>query len=141
MESRTELAHLVARYCQGVDRKDLEQFSSLWHDDAEYLIGTGRGDFHGLAEIRRFPQVAAKVWRETYHWTTNHVVEFTDDNRADGTSDCLAICTHHSGQVSFISASYLDRYERRDTNWKFARREVKRWFVSAPVDIELLPPH
>jgi gamma-hexachlorocyclohexane dehydrochlorinase len=124
-----------------VDRKDLERFSSLWHEDAEYLIGAGRGDFRGLAEIRRFPEVAGKVWRETYHWTTNHVVEFDGADTAGGTSDCLAMCTHHTGEVSYVSATYLDRYERRDGQWKFARREVKRWFVSAPVDIELLPPY
>jgi gamma-hexachlorocyclohexane dehydrochlorinase len=141
LESRTEIGDLVATYCQGVDRKNLDRFSSLWHDDAEYLIGAGRGDFHGLDEIRRFPDVAAKVWRETYHWTTNHVVVFDGPDRAEGTSDCLAMCTRHSGEVSFVSATYLDRYERRNGCWKFARREVRRWFVSAPVDIELLAPH
>ena len=141
LESRTEIAGLVAGYCEGVDRKDLPKFSSLWHDDADYLIGAGRGDFHGLAEIVRFPEVAAKAWRETYHWTTNHVVTFSDDDRATGRSDCLAICTHHSGQVSFVSATYLDAYQRRGGEWRFSRREVKRWFVSGPVDIELLPPY
>jgi ketosteroid isomerase-like protein len=142
IESRTEIAALVAHYCRGVDRKDLERFSSLWHEDAEYLIGAGRGDFHGLSEIRCFPDVCAKAWRDTYHWTTNHVVEFEDDDRATGVSDCLAICTHHSGEISFVSATYRDRYARHaEGRWKFARREVIRWFVSAPADIELRPPY
>ena len=141
IESRTRIDELVAGYCEGVDRKDLAKFSSLWHDDAEYLIGAGRGDFHGLEEIVRFPDVAAKAWRETYHWTTNHVVAFSGDDEATGRSDCLAMCTHHSGQVSFVSATYLDVYQRRDGNWRFTRREVIRWFVSGPVDIELLPPY
>jgi ketosteroid isomerase-like protein len=141
LESRSRISDLVAGYCEGVDRKDLPKFSSLWHDDADYLIGAGRGDFHGLAEIVRFPEVAAEHWRETYHWTTNHVVTFERDDRATGRSDCLAMCTHHDGQVSFVSATYLDVYERRDGEWRYSRREVKRWFVSEPVDIKLLPPH
>jgi ketosteroid isomerase-like protein len=141
IESRTRIAELVAGYCEGVDRKDLAKFTSLWHDDADYLIGAGRGDFHGLDEIARFPDVAAKAWLETYHWTTNHVVTFSADDRATGRSDCLAMGKHHSGQVSFISATYLDVYQRRGADWRFSRREVKRWFVSGPVDIELLAPH
>ena len=74
IESRTRIAELVAGYCEGVDRKELDKFTSLWHDDADYLIGAGRGDFHGVDEIAGFPAVAAKAWRETYHWTTNHVI-------------------------------------------------------------------
>ena len=140
LESRTQISDLIADYCRGVDRKNLDVFTSLWHPDAEYLVGTGRGDFHGLDEIRRFPDVAAQAWRETYHWTTNHVVRFEGEDAARGTSDCLAMCTHHDGRMSYVSATYTDVYERREGQWKFARRQVTRWFVSSPVDIELLPP-
>ena len=47
LESRVEIAALIAGYCEGVDRRDGAKFDGLWHDDAVYLIGAGRGDFHG----------------------------------------------------------------------------------------------
>jgi len=140
LESRHEIDALVAGYCEGVDRKDLAKFSSLWHPDADYLIGAGRGDFHGIAEITTFPDVAARAWTGTQHWTTNHVVTFADDDHATGRSDCIAIGSTHQGGHCWINATYVDAYERRDGVWKFARRQVLRWWVSSPVEMELAPP-
>jgi gamma-hexachlorocyclohexane dehydrochlorinase len=140
LESRFEIAALIAGYCEGVDRRDGAKFDGLWHDDAVYLIGAGRGDFHGLKEIRRFPEVCARAWVQTHHWTTNTVIEFEHADAATGRSDCIAVCEEHGGGADMISASYLDRYERREGRWKFARREVVRWFVASPLDITLLPP-
>jgi ketosteroid isomerase-like protein len=140
IESRTAIAALVAGYCEGVDRQNLERFMGLWHDDAAYLIPGGRGNFHGTEGILASQEVIAKAWRETYHWTTNHTVDFESGDRAVGRSDVFAMCTHHDGRVSYVGGTYDDIYERRAGVWKFAQRTVTRWFVSAPVDIELLPP-
>ncbi|ODU07399.1 MAG: hypothetical protein ABS81_01180 [Pseudonocardia sp. SCN 72-86] len=140
IESRTAVAELVAGYCEGVDRQDLDRFMGLWHEDASYLIPGGRGDFHGTDGIRASQEVIAKAWKETYHWTTNHTVAFETRDRATGRSDAFAICTHHSGEISLVGATYNDVYERRDGVWKFASRTVNRWFVSAATDIPLLPP-
>jgi gamma-hexachlorocyclohexane dehydrochlorinase len=140
LESRVEIAALVAGYCEGVDRRDGAKFDGLWHPDADYLIGAGRGDFHGLAEIRGFPAVCARAWTQTHHWTTNHVIDFESADRATGRSDCIAVCEEHGGGADLISATYLDRYERRAGQWKFTYREVVRWFQSSSLDITLLPP-
>lgn len=141
LESRAAIGALVAGYCEGVDRKDSDRFQGLWHHDAAYLIPGGRGDFHGAEGIRESQAVIAKAWKQTYHWTTNHTVEFQDPDRATGRSDCFAMCQHHDGEkVSLVGATYLDKYERRDGVWKFAERYVQRWFVSAGEQIALLPP-
>lgn len=140
IESRRQIAELLATYCQGVDRKDDALFRSIWHDDADYLIGAGRGDFHGIDEIVRFPSVAARAWTQTHHWTTNSVVAFASPTRASGRSDCIAMCEKVGGGVCFISATYVDDYEQREGAWKLAQRQVLRWFVSSPADLQLLPP-
>jgi len=140
IESRFAIAALVAGYCEGVDRQNLDRFMSLWHDDAEYLIPGGRGDFRGTEGIRASQEVIAKAWKETYHWTTNHTISFETKDRAHGRSDVYAMCTHQDGQVSFVGGTYEDVYERRDGEWKYVRRLVNRHFVSAAVDIKLLPP-
>lgn len=140
LESRVAIASLVAGYCEGVDRQDVDRFMGLWHDDAAYLIPGGRGNFYGTDGIRQSQEVIAKAWKETYHWTTNSTVRFETEDRALGRSDVFAICTHHDGQVSLVGGTYEDIYERRAGEWKYAQRLVNRWFVSAPVDIKLLPP-
>jgi gamma-hexachlorocyclohexane dehydrochlorinase len=140
LESRTAIAALVAGYCQGTDRKDLDLFLRLWHDDADYLIPGGRGDFHGIDGIRGSQDVIAKAWKETYHWTTNHTVTFETPDRALGRSDVYAMCTHHTDEVSFVGGTYEDVYERRNGEWRYTKRLVTRWFVSAATDIPLLPP-
>ncbi|TCB97213.1 nuclear transport factor 2 family protein [Micromonospora zingiberis] len=140
IESRTAIGELVAGYCEGVDRQNVERFVGLWHDDAAYLIPGGRGNFHGIAQIRESQTVIAKAWKETYHWTTNHTVQFESKDRAVGRSDVFAICKHHNDLISLVGGTYDDRYERRNGVWKFAERTVTRWFVSAGTDIQLLPP-
>ncbi|MBB6407133.1 nuclear transport factor 2 family protein [Arthrobacter sp. AZCC_0090] len=140
LESRTELSELVAAYCEGVDRQNVEKFMTLWHDDASYLIPGGRGDFFNTDGIRQSLVVIDEAWKSTNHWTTNHVVQFTSADAATGRSDCFAICEHHDGKVSFVAATYDDEYERRaDGKWRFFKRHVTRWFVSSGEDIKLLP--
>lgn len=140
IESRTAISHLIARYCEGVDRKDLDLFGSIWHADADYLIGAGRGDFHGIDEILTFPSVAANAWEQTQHWTTNSVVEFASPGEATGRSDCIAICEKVGGGACIVNATYVDSYSQRDGVWKLSKRQVLRWFVSSPIDVTLLPP-
>ncbi|MGP3533987.1 nuclear transport factor 2 family protein [Microbacterium sp. RD1] len=140
IESRTRIGDLVANYCRGVDQREEELFLALWHPDASYLIPGGRGDFHHTDGIRQSLVVIGKAWKSTKHWTTNHVITFESDDVATGRSDCFAICEHHDGRVSLVSATYDDRYERREDGvWRFATRLVTRWFVSAGEEISLLP--
>jgi ketosteroid isomerase-like protein len=140
LESRVRISELVARYCEGVDRKQPETFARIWHDDAVYMIGADRGNFEGLDDIRRFSDIVVEAWKETYHWTTNHVVTFRDSDAADGISEAFAICVKHDGGACFVAARYVDEYARRGGEWKIAKRQVQRWFQSAPQDLDLKPP-
>ncbi|CAB4952953.1 MAG: nuclear transport factor 2 family protein [Actinobacteria bacterium] len=141
IESRTAISALVAGYCQGVDQKDSDLFLSLWHDDGEYLIPGGRGNFYGLDGIRESLVVIGEAWARTWHWTTNHTVSFDGCDRAIGRSDVFAICERHvDANVCLVAATYDDEYERRNGAWRIGRRTVTRWFVSTPQDIPLPPP-
>lgn len=140
IESRVEIGALAANYCHGVDQREPELFIELWHADAAYEIPGGRGDFYNTDGIRESLVVIGNAWKSTKHWTTNHVITFEDADVASGRSDCFAICEHHDGKVSLVSATYDDEYQRRDDGvWRFAKRRVTRWFVSAGEDIALLP--
>jgi SnoaL-like domain len=139
IESRTAIAELVAGYCEGVDRRDDARFLSLWHEDAAYLIG-GRGDFYGAEGLKEALVLVRPAWKATYHWTTNLTVKFESPDRATGRSDVFAMCVYPDDQVSFIGGTYADEFERREGEWKFAKRVVDLRLVSAPVDIGLPPP-
>lgn len=141
IESRSHIGDLAAGYCRGVDQQETDLFLALWHPDASYLIPGGRGDFHHTEGIRQSLVVIGKAWKSTKHWTTNHVIEFTGPDAAKGRSDCFAMCEHHDGKVSFVSATYDDVYERReDGAWRIAERLVTRWWVSPGEDIKLTAP-
>jgi len=141
LESRAAIADLIAGYCEGVDQKNDARFLGLWHDEAEYLIPGGRGNFYGMDGIRQSLVVIAGAWARTWHWTTNHTVSFQDADHATGRSDVFAICEkHEDAGTCLVSATYEDVYERRDGQWKFTRRLTQRWFVSTPQDIPLPPP-
>ncbi len=140
LESRVRISEIIARYCEGVDRKEPDVFKSIWHDDAEYLIGADRGNFTGLDDIARFPDIVRNVWKNTYHWTTNSVVTFQARDAASGVSECFAMCEKHDGGVCFVGARYVDEFSRRNGVWKLAKRRVQRWFQSTPQDLNLAPP-
>jgi len=141
VESRTTIAALVAGYCQGVDRRDLDLFMSLWHDDGTLNILGGRGVFHGTDELRNSQAGVAKAWARTWHWTTNATVKFETPDRAIGRADVFAICERHDdGHICLVGGTYHDVVERRAGAWKFTERVIDRYFVSTPQDIPLPPP-
>ena len=137
--SRTKIAELTSRYCFGVDRRDSEAFLSIWHPDAEYVIGPKRGRFVGIAEIERSQSLFAERYGSTHHWPTSHVIDFVDSDHATGLSDAFAICVTLEGEPVLVAASYDDQYERR-SEWRFLRRAVTRWFVSEPLSLTLHHP-
>ena len=65
LESRAALRDLVTDYCQGFDRKNWEQFISIWHVDAVWEIGPPFGTFSGHQGIRQAVfDVLYPAWRE-----------------------------------------------------------------------------
>ena len=140
IESRTAISDLVAGYCEGLDRYDRARFVGLWHDDAQFLVPGGRGDSEGINQIREVQLAIEKAWARTFHLTTNLVVRFQGPDSATGRSDCLAMSqSRDDGRITYVGAMYDDVFERRDGEWKFARRTVHRRFVTAGVDVQFLP--
>lgn len=124
IESRTAIGDLVSSYAHGIDKRDIDRFMSVWHEGAEYLLGEVFGDFRGLDEIRRACEEV--LWNgvpDTWHITTNHLVEL-DGDRATGMADVDCAATDHNGRPILIGASYYDEYERRDGRWGIVRRRA-----------------
>ena len=125
LESRTAMRDLVSDYCIGFDRHDWDRFIAIWHEDAVWAIGDPFGDFHGHDGIRKAVfDVLYPAWRETNHLTTNLRVSFLDADHAVGTCDVDCMGADPQGVVQMVGATYTDTFERRNTIWKIARREV-----------------
>jgi len=140
IESRVAISALVAGYCAGLDHRDYDGFTALWHADGDYRI-PGRADYSGAEEIRRSLHVIDEIWLRNWHWTSNHTVTFIDPDRATGRSDVFSIGEERAtGGTCFTAATYEDVYERRAGVWRFASRTTVRWFVTPAQDIPLPPP-
>lgn len=88
LASRWAIHDLVSNYCHGMDKHDLERFSSVWHEDARFMPGEQFGVFEGRAAIERAAQEL--IWPglpTTRHHTVNLVVTFDGDDKATGLSD------------------------------------------------------
>lgn len=121
---RQAIAAVLADYCRGVDRGDLDLVRSAYHHDAIEHHGAFRGrnpdDFIDYARERN------GVFAIVAHYICNHVIEF------DGTvaySEAYVIAVHRgtasdpSLQVVF-GGRYVDRFEYRDGRWAIADRAV-----------------
>lgn len=130
IEDRFQIDRLVSDYCHGVDKRDVDRFMSIWHDDAEWLIGEPFGDFAGAEAIRHCTvDLIWPAFEESQHWTTNLAVDIDGDS-ASGVCDVWATGIVAATPV-FIAATYYDDFERRGGRWGIAKRKVDMYYFSA----------
>jgi hypothetical protein len=122
---RQAIVDCVHRYCRGVDRKDEEILLSAFHDDAVDAHGAGP------APIQEFLDF---LWRRhegreiAQHFVTNIRVEL-DGDIAHGETYFLAVgAAPGSTELSLVGGRYVDRFERRDGEWRIATRvTIPEW--------------
>ena len=124
LESRAEILDLVSKYCLGCDRRNLEEFLSIWHDDGVFDLGELFGEYAGTAGIEEAANILWQALTFTRHWTTNLVIEFDGPDDATGRSDVTFDCEDAEGRFFIGAASYDDVFQRRDGIWKVSRRAV-----------------
>ena len=133
--SRAEILEIGARYARAVDRLDRVLLKACFHPDSQH----NHGGFEG--ESWDFCNMAIGTLRELEH-TQHHIGTRSvtvDGDRASGEPSFLA---YHqigeagwtawpwagAGDVVIIGGRYLDRYERRDGQWRISyRRGVHEW--------------
>lgn len=115
------LHELVLRYCRAIDRRDYALLRSLYHDDA--IDDHGRL-FCGSAQeyVEWLPSMLAR-YEATVHSITNALFALDGDS-AEGEIYTVAYHRTHPPEAReiVIGGRYLDRYERRNGEWRFLRR-------------------
>lgn len=143
---RQKCYDVLTRYCRALDRADVELMKSVYWDDAEDEHGVFTGNAQEFAEfiIREI-----QVWFEvTMHAICNIHMEYYGDTMCTESyliayhkvkaekEKVLAVqgpsywenlsaagleAKHH---VFFYGGRYIDRLEKRDGEWRIARRQV-----------------
>lgn len=127
---------VVLRYCRGIDRLDMELVRSCYHPDG---VDHHTGFTGGRDEYVAWVEGALGRLGGTMHVVANHLVELDGDTAYSETYGTA----HHWGEptedpgVNFVSGfRYVDRFERRDGQWRIAERHaVREWTRSIPAAV------
>jgi hypothetical protein len=132
MSDKQDLQELVARVSRGVDRCDKEIILSCYHPDAF--------DDHGL--IQGSPEVFADgvishlLGKFTQHSVTNMLFEIRGDI-AYGEIYVSQQTTGPGGELLFGFGRYIDKYERRNGEWRILLRRVTTEWVDPKLGMDL----
>lgn len=130
--AKQEITDLVGRYMRGLDRLDKDLLRSTFHDDATTDYGFFQGGPDGFVEMA---YNALQDHRDNHHM----IGQVNIDVEGDVAFGEVYFQAYHrvtqdgEDQDLFISGRYVDRYEKRDGEWKFAfRSEVNDWARTEP---------
>jgi hypothetical protein len=120
--AEAEIRRVIARYCRGIDRMDLELVRSCYHADAR----DEHGSFSGSVDeyIDWVAGLLAK-YDATMHFVANQLVEFDERDRARVETYGMSVHRSSSGAPHLNLTTgfrYVDRFERRAGEWRIAHR-------------------
>ena len=120
--AEAEIRRVIARYCRGVDRMDLELVRSCYHPDAH----DEHGSFSGTVdEYLEWVGALLAKYDATMHFVGNQLVEF--DGADAAWVETYGISVHRGpADRPHLNLStgfrFVDRFERRAGEWRIADR-------------------
>ena len=122
MATPTEISDLVHRYCDGVVRKDREQWSGTWAPDAHWDLGQGRV-MDGADAIVEYWMQAVDGFDTIVQLAHNGLVT-VDGDRARGRWYISEHYQLRDGTRGLMLAYYDDTYSVVEGDWRFASRAI-----------------
>jgi hypothetical protein len=118
--SRAKIQDLLARYCQSLDRCDIDRLRTIFWPEATHSMFDG-----SILDFPDFSMAQLRTMDSTMHSLANCVIEFDGCDRAR--SETYAIAHHEipseKGQTYVVAGGrYLDRFERRSGEWRILER-------------------
>jgi ketosteroid isomerase-like protein len=119
---REAIRDCLYRYCHGVDRCDETALRSAYWEDATDCHGAWNGSASGFIE-QALPRL--KSGGRRVHQINNVLIEFRGDVAAVQSSFiALQTTAAQPTHETFLCGRYLDRFERRNREWRVAARTV-----------------
>lgn len=126
LRSRVEIENVMLRYARGVDRLQWDAVRACFHPDARDEHGDVTGTYEDMIAytIERHKRIPF-----SQHFLANCLIEFVDQDNAVVETYFVAwqrmTGDDASGDTDLdIFARNLDHFERRNVEWRVARRKV-----------------
>jgi 3-phenylpropionate/cinnamic acid dioxygenase small subunit len=117
-----EISDCLLRYARGVDRVDEDLIRSAFFPDAV--------DFHAASSAGSVDDFLA-AWlprqpgrHRAQHYTTNQSIDLDGDEAHVETYWLCVLKQLDADEGDLVGGRYLDRFERRDGEWRIAKRVV-----------------
>ena len=144
LKDREAIREVIHRYCQAVDRCDLEMLKSCYWKDGYDDHGFFAGNAHKFAEyvIPCLEQVDSSM-----HSITNTRFKFDGDRCACASQWAVTHrLAHDGGFTDFLhQGRYLDVWEKREGEWKLLHRviagDLDRWVHTLNIQSALDGPN
>lgn len=121
LASRQAILDAILRCARGFDRCDNALIASAFHPDAS--INYGAAFQGGVAQMVRWADELHRGLGATYHQLANHYVEFDEDDPDAAHGETYVIGSWRTADQDITGlARYVDRFERRDGEWRISER-------------------
>ncbi len=123
---KQEITEVLYRYARAVDRKDFDRVADCYFPDAIDNHGGYIGTVAGLIEDMKSRHATID---SSLHYVTNVLIDL-DGDTADVESYCLCYLRQAPAVAggpqsrATVKCRYIDRFERRDGQWRIADRIV-----------------
>ena len=144
LRDREAIREVIHKYCQAVDRCDLEMLKSCYWEDGYDDHGFFAGNAHEFAE---YVIPCLEAVDSSMHSITNTRFQFDGDRCACASQwSVVHRLRHDAGFTDFIhQGRYLDVWEKRDGEWKLLHRviagDVDRWIHTLDISAALAGPN
>jgi len=124
-EDRVAINDVLARYADGVNRRDSNLWSNCWDEYGSWSLSHEHVVVGRAAIVEKWLKVMADCPHVTMFAMQGSIVISGD--RADGMSYSNEIIQMRNGKEFQVAGEYADQYLRRDQQWFFsARRFTQR---------------
>ena len=123
LEDKITIQELITKYNLAIDNKRLDEWINTWTDDGIWT--TTFGEAKSKSELKNMiNQITNEFASGKRHFSTNIIIEATQNNMASANSYLTVIEAYKSPQV-VASGTYSDILKKNNTGeWKFFQRKL-----------------
>lgn len=137
-KDRHDIRACLLRYTRGIDRHDMELMKSAYHPDAI--------DEHGVAEGDPVAFCAWAIgWHGEFQTQHQHIINNTTIDLHGDTAHVETYYTffgdNRGAAPTLAFGRYVDRFEKRDGDWRIARRVCVNQYAGEFLPTETPPDY